>query len=42
LEAVSAIEESEERIRDAVGNGTRLEVARKQLGYHTLQARQHE
>ena len=40
LDTVLAIEAAEERIREEVTRGTRLDVARKQLGYHTLQSRQ--
>lgn len=37
LDTVLAIEATEERIREQVRHGTRLDVARKNLGYHTLQ-----
>jgi 4-hydroxy-4-methyl-2-oxoglutarate aldolase len=40
LDTVLAIEAAEERIRDEVTRGTRLDVARKQLGYHNLQTRE--
>lgn len=34
-----AIEEAEQRIRDAVGNGSRLDEARKAANYHALQTK---
>ena len=39
LDTVLAIEETEERIRQEINKGTRLDLARKQLGYHSLQTR---
>jgi regulator of RNase E activity RraA len=40
LDVVSSIEEAEERIREQVAHGARLDEARRQLGYHNLQTRQ--
>jgi 4-hydroxy-4-methyl-2-oxoglutarate aldolase len=42
LEAVRAIEAAEERIRQQVLEGARLDVARGNAGYHTLQHRQRD
>ena len=39
LEAVKAIEEAEERILDMIRKGMRLDEARKQAAYHTLQSK---
>lgn len=38
-EVAAAIEETENKIRDAIAGGMRLGDARKQLGYHTLQTK---
>lgn len=35
------IEAAEDRIREAVASGTRLDEARRQIGYHSLQSRAH-
>ena len=40
LEVASSIEATEERIREQVLRGVRLDEARRQLGYHNLQTRQ--
>lgn len=42
LDAVLAIETAEERIREQLKDGVRLDVARKNLGYHALQTRTDE
>jgi len=39
LDTVFAIEQAEENIRQQVRAGARLDLARKQLGYHSLQSR---
>lgn len=39
VEVATSIETAEQRIRDAVLAGSRLDQARKELGYHTLQSR---
>ncbi|MFE7422201.1 RraA family protein [Rhodococcus sp. NPDC057529] len=39
LEAATAIEEAEDRIRAAVESGERLDEARRRLAYHSLQTR---
>jgi regulator of RNase E activity RraA len=39
IEVATSIETAEQRIRDAVLAGTRLDQARKELGYHNLQSR---
>lgn len=39
LDTVRAIEQAEERIRQEVRDGGRLDVARRKLGYHSLQHR---
>ena len=38
-EVARQIEEAEDRIRAAVENGDRLDVARKNQGYHSLQTK---
>ncbi len=38
-EVAAAIEETENKIRDAIAGGMRLGDARKQLGYHSLQSK---
>jgi 4-hydroxy-4-methyl-2-oxoglutarate aldolase len=38
-EVATEIEKAEQRIRDSVQNGQRLDAARRELGYHTLQSR---
>ena len=38
-EVAAGIEETENKIRDAISQGMRLGDARKQLGYHTLQSK---
>jgi regulator of RNase E activity RraA len=40
FEVASSIEATEERIREQVMRGVRLDEARRQLGYHNLQSRQ--
>jgi hypothetical protein len=40
LKVAEAIEEAEERIRQAVRGGMRLDEARKQMKYHQLQTRE--
>jgi len=42
LEAASEIEAAEERIRKLVDEGSRLDDARKQQGYHALQTRRED
>lgn len=42
LDAVLAIERAEQSIREQVQNGARLDVARQQLDYYALQARQQD
>lgn len=39
IEVATSIETAEQHIRDAVLAGARLDQARKELGYHTLQSR---
>ena len=39
LDTVLAIEQAEEKIRHEVRGGSRLDIARRKLGYHSLQHR---